>query len=171
MKSGSNRRHTIPPNAWAWCGERVWEEPVSVSPHTGPAPWYHGWGVATELNPPRKCCWREYKDSSEHLHLLIFKEASSITYNVRNTTSVSAALFLFTRSWPTFQLWNGGGVSGPQGTFQRGEQVAMCALERACTETVACEGLWMLVVSPSSRQDPFKPPPTKARGPWYWPML
>lgn len=42
---------------------------------------------------------------------------------------------------PTFQLWERRGIScdtaGHKGTFQQGEQVASCALERGCMETLA----------------------------------
>lgn len=67
------------------------------------------------------------------------------------------------------ELWGGGdiscGTAGPQGTFRQGEQVAICVLERACVETVAYKALWMLVVSLSSRQDPFKPPQQRPEAP------
>lgn len=97
---------------------------------------------------------------------VIFKEASSLSYSVRNTMVVFSELFLVLKicdyeCGPCYSC-------GKVGTFPgmgQGEQVAVCALERACVETVPYKGLWMLVVSPSSRQDPFKPPSRKGQRP------
>lgn len=91
---------------------------------------------------------------------VIFREASSLSYSVRNTVVV---FFRIVVSFKTCDY-----ECGPCyhcGKVGQGEQVAICALERACVETVPYKGLWMLVVSPSSRQDPFKPPSNKGQRP------